>query len=148
MCYTIYDPTNIFSSWYVKGNFQKFVTQYQDDPYILNITDICKNVEDEVYCVWKNIPYDYNYNRSAYNPQNLIIDPLILEPKEYFASGGKGVCRDNAVITKAVLDNLNISNVFILKPHHVYIEAYYHDKTYIINTRLEIREDNKVTIYT
>jgi hypothetical protein len=139
---SFYYPSLPTVEWYMFGEFDKYVTEFQNDSYILNVSNYCRGVPDEATCVWENTPYDYNTNRSEWSWENIFGSPVIMSPKDYFTSGGNGICRDNAVITKAILDNLNIPNKFVLAPRHIYVIAYYNNHEYIFNNALTTRPIN------
>lgn len=146
--YLHYEPDSAIVKSYLTFRYQLEVNEIDNNAYILNISNLCANAKDKVNCVFKAVPYTYNYDRSERTIKNIfstIFNPLTLTPEEYFKSNGFGVCRDNAVMIKAILDNLNITSVFAFRPNHIYVVAYYNNKTYIINGILQII-DNKTEI--
>lgn len=137
-------PINFLTKFYIINDYNGYVDKYSSNDYILNISNKCKNVTDIVECVWNSVPYEYNYERGSINVKTFFdfFQKAILTPEEYFSSGGYGVCRDNAVMIKSILDNLGINSSFALEPRHVYVTAYYNNKTYIINTYLQVSSNN------
>lgn len=140
-CYI--QPGNVVTTAYTMNNLEKHTIKYSDNIYIQNVINECKNVSDEVICVWEFVPYVYDTNRSLNFWHDIIHLQDIITPEQYFESGGKGICRDNAVMLKTILNGLNINSTFTLEPKHVYITAYYHNKTYILNTYLMIKNETK-----
>ena len=107
--------------------FETYASQYENAPEIQAVAAKCKGDYDEVRCVFNNIPYDWTDHSG-----------LMISVSDYFKSGGKGVCRDNAVIEKAALNLLNIPSQFVLKPEHIYVIANYRNYSYEINGYLTI----------
>jgi hypothetical protein len=139
-------PINFLTKFYVTNSYEGYVNKYSNDVYILNITNGCKNATDVVECVWESVPYEYNHERMKKSIATYFyFGPVILSPEEYFRSGGYGVCRDNAVMIRSILNNLNINNTFTLEPRHIYVTAYYNNKTYVINTYLQVT--NNISIF-
>ena len=104
---------------------------YEDSVYIKTIANFCEEQEDPLECVWLNVPYDWTDT-----------GVLFISPEKYFETNGQGVCRDNALIIKAILNIMKVKSNFILLPDHIYVSAVYNKKTYIFNTDLTIKYDN------
>lgn len=134
--YSLYVPDNPAISILFIYQFEQYSDKYYDDTYITKIVEGCKNSEDVAKCVWDEVPYNYNHKRSNETVIDSLISGLVLTPKEYFTTNDSGICRDNAVMIKTILDRLEIQSEYVIAPKHVYVVAYYKNDTYEFNTWL------------
>jgi len=102
-----------------------------DDPIIKEKAELCRNSTEKAKCVFDIVPYTYDWNRVGWKFEYPLI--MTVTPDKYFSSNGSGICRDNAVMTKAVLDNLGIKSEFVCRTQHIYVIAYENNNTYELN---------------
>jgi len=88
--------------------------KYYDDPAVLRVSELCKDVEVKSICVFREIPFYYT-NRSEDDKRKII------EPWELYIDG-KGLCRDISIFRLAVFQNLGVSSSYIFEGEdHVYV---------------------------
>lgn len=111
--------------------YEKYSTRFSEDPIILEISERCENSDNKIQCVFREIPMNYDYNRSDINSN-------FRSPQEYFLFGG--VCRDYTVLRHSALKNLGIHCLFdFSQPFHVFLLCMDKGNVYEVNNEYLIQ---------
>ncbi len=92
----------------ISSELEKNSYYYRYDDYAINVTKLCsRSIDDysKVDCVVNEICSIYNFKNHG------ILNQLMKSPSEIKLNGG--VCRDYAVLYKAIFDNLEIDSKII-----------------------------------
>ena len=112
----------------LRSSFIIVAQSWQDDKVVQDLSYLCSLKEsdvDRVDCAYRFIAdnMEVGYHDEGTNRLN--------KPEEIFSK--PSVCRDSAVLFRAVLNNLNITNDFVQEPGHIYNVVYLADWTCYID---------------
>lgn len=106
----------------LRNSFNIVANSWQDDKIVQDLSYLCSLKEsdiDRMDCVYNFIIDNMvvGYHDEGTNRLN--------KPEEIFSE--PSVCRDTAVLFRAALNNLNITNDFVQEPGHIYNVVYLTD---------------------
>lgn len=111
--------------------YKKTSLNFYDDPFLLNISNLCLLSGNKVKCVYDNIPFKWeDRDRDG-----------ILSINEYIVNDYRGLCRDITIYRYVVLKNIGVEcnfNFNIL--YHVYLNCYEGENVYELNNEFYIEK--------
>jgi hypothetical protein len=107
------------SNTVLDSSFKIVANSWEDSSVVNSLSYLCSLKEDnisKVYCTYNFIynNVDFNYHDRGTN--------ILNKPEEVFSK--ESVCRDVSVLFKSVMNKMNIENIYIHEPDHIYNKVF------------------------